>query len=222
MALAPPDTTTGRTRDTTTHTAPADPGTVQANRPNHTRPDRAGGTEHTGGTDLVGRTARTRRPAQPDPPARTARRLGRRAHRVLLIAHVLSSVGWFGLAVTVAFCGVVGSSRGDLAFYEVIRATLMLSVPLGLTAAATGVLLSVTTRWGLARHWWVVAKEAITVAVIATDVLLVGPEITRAIDSGTATAIPGPVFAHCVVLAVATVLSVVKPKARTPLGARRA
>jgi hypothetical protein len=130
-------------------------------------------------------------------------------------------VGWFGLAITVAFCGTVGRSRGDLAFYEVIRSTLALSVPLGLTAAASGVALSLTTRWGLARHWWLVAKELITIAVIVTDVAIVGPEMTKAIDSGKAIAMPGPVYAHCVVLAIATVLSVLKPRARTPLGKRR-
>jgi len=139
-------------------------------------------------------------------------------HKALLTAHVLSAVGWFGVAVTVAFCGIVGSSRDDLAFYEVIDATLWLSVPLGLAAAATGVALSLTTRWGLARHWWVVLKEAGAIAVIVTDVLVVGPTMARAVDSGTPTEMPGPIFAHCVVLALATLLSIVKPRARTPLG----
>jgi hypothetical protein len=145
----------------------------------------------------------------------------RRVRQGLLIVHVLASVGWFGLAITVAFCGLVGRSRGDLSFYEVIRSTLALSVPLGLTAAASGVALSLTTRWGLFRHWWIVAKEAITIAVIVTDVAVIGPEMTKAIDEGTANALPGPVIAHCVVLAIATALSVVKPRARAPLGKRR-
>lgn len=165
-------------------------------------------------------TARAASRATARPSRRSSRRLGRRAHRALLVTHVLASVGWFGVAVTVAFCAVVGQSRGDVAFYEVIDATLALSVPLGLGAAATGVALSLTTRWGLARHWWVVAKEAGAVAVIATDVLVVAPTMQRAIEAGTPGEIPGPVYAHCVVLALATVLSIVKPKARTPLGAR--
>lgn len=81
--------------------------------------------------------------------------------------------------------------------------------------AGPGVVLSVTTRWGLVRHWWVVAKEAITIAVIATDVLVVWPAMDRAVDAGTPAGIPGPIVAHCVVLALATGLSIVKPKART-------
>jgi hypothetical protein len=153
--------------------------------------------------------------------ARPTRRLGRRAHRAVLTAHVLSSVGWFGVAVTIAFCGIVGSSAGSPAFYEVMQPTLQLTIPLGLAAAVTGVILSVTTRWGLARHWWVVIKEAITIAVIATDVLVVGPEISRAIDTGAATELPGPLIPHCIVLAIATALSVIKPRAQTPLAARQ-
>lgn len=166
---------------------------------------------------VPGPVPRARRPAA---GARGSRRLGRRAHRAVLTAHVLSSVGWFGAAVTVAFMAFVGSRTGDLAFYEVIQATLGLTIPLGLASALTGVALSVTTRWGLARHWWVVAKEAITVAAIATDVLVVGPEISGSVETATPGGIPGPIYAHCVVLAIATALSVVKPRAQTPLATR--
>jgi hypothetical protein len=152
-------------------------------------------------------------------PPRARWRLGRRLHKTLLVTHVLTAVGWFGVAITVAFLGIVGSTTDELATYEIIRSTLWLSVPLGLGAATTGVALSLTTRWGLVRYWWVVLKELGTVAVIATDVLIIGPEMSHAIDTATPTALPGPVFAHCVVLALATILSIVKPRARTPLGA---
>lgn len=155
--------------------------------------------------------------APPAPP----RRLGRRWHRVVLVIHVLTSVGWFGVAVTVAFVGLVGASRDDLAFTTVILSTLWLSVPLGLLSAASGAVLGLTTRWGLGRHWWVVGKELITVAVIATDVLVVAPTMADALDAGTPGELPGPIIAHCVVLAIATVLSIVKPKAGTPWASDR-
>jgi hypothetical protein len=160
-------------------------------------------------------------PSRPGPRSSdrpSSRRLPRPVHKAVLAVHVLSSVGWFGVAVTLAFCALVGGSTDELALYEIIQATLSLSVPLGLAAAVSGIVLSVTTRWGLVRHWWVVAKEAITVAVIATDVLVVGPAMDEAIDTGVPTEMPGPIWAHCIVLAIAAVLSVVKPRARTPLG----
>lgn len=137
-------------------------------------------------------------------------------HKALLVSHILTAVGWFGLAITVAFIGIVGSSNDDIAYYKVIESTLDLSIPLGLAAAATGITLSLTTRWGLVKHWWVLLKEAGAVAVIATDVLVVAPTMSDAVESGRPGEMPGPVFAHCVVLALATILSVVKPKARTP------
>ena len=164
--------------------------------------------------------ADARRPARN--PDRARVRVPKGVRVGVLTTHVLASVGWFGVAVTVALVGAIGQARGEIAFYEVIDATLALSIPLGLASAATGVALSLTSRWGFVKHWWVVLKELGTVAVIATDVLIVAPTMQRAVDAGRPGEMPGAVYAHCVVLALATALSVVKPKARTPLGARPA
>ena len=40
-------------------------------------------------------------------------RLRGRAHKVALTAHVLTAVGWFGIAVVVAFCGLVAATSDD-------------------------------------------------------------------------------------------------------------
>ena len=40
-------------------------------------------------------------------------------------------------------------------------------------AQATGVVLGLGTVYGLVRNWWVVAKIAISVAVVVTDAVLV-------------------------------------------------
>jgi len=47
-------------------------------------------------------------------------------------------------------------------------------VPLALASLVTGLLQSLTTRWGLFRHYWVVVKQLI--AVLATAVLLMYTE----------------------------------------------
>jgi hypothetical protein len=69
----------------------------------------------------------------------------------------------------------------------------------------------------------VVAKIVISMLVIATDVLVISATSNDAIVTGVA---PRPLvdgaIAHCVVLAAATVLSIWKPKGRTPIGRRRA
>ena len=150
-------------------------------------------------------------------------RLRGRAHKAALTAHILGSVGWFGAAVLVAFCALAAAVTSDTTLSTGLRRAVetapWLTVPLGLVAVATGILLGLGTRWGLVRHWWVVAKIVGAVAVIVTDPLLLARAAHRAAATGNAPSwLYGPAIAHVVVLAVATVLSVFKPRGRTPWG----
>jgi hypothetical protein len=154
-------------------------------------------------------------------------RLRGAAHKVVLTAHILTSVGWFGIAIVVAFCGVAAAVTGDptlpSALYRTMETAPWLSIPIGLVAAATGVMLGLGTAYGLIRNWWVVAKMLIAVAVLATDALLVSRVAHHAAVSGEATApLYGSTIAHVVILGTATVLSVFKPRGRTPWGHRQA
>lgn len=159
--------------------------------------------------------------------ATTARpwRLSGPAYKAAITGHVLSSVGWFGAAVLVAFCGIYAVSTGDAAtahaMYRVMEAAPWLTVPLGLLAGATGLVLSIGTKWGILRHGWVVAKIVITLVLLITDPLLIARGAHDATISGNAAGtLFGPVFAHVVLLTVATILSVFKPKGLTPYGRR--
>jgi hypothetical protein len=150
----------------------------------------------------------------------TSLRLRRRPHQVVLTVHVLSSVGWFGVAVVVAFCGLGAAFTSDAtlphSMYQMIETVPYLSLPLGLVSVATGVVLGVGTRFGLIRYWWVVIKGVIAVAVIATDALLIPRVAHTALTTGHApTSLYGASIAHVVMLGVATGLSVFKPKVRT-------
>ena len=152
---------------------------------------------------------------------RQAFRLRRRAHKVVLCAHILTSVGWFGVAVVVAFCALLAAFTDDPSLPPVLHRTIetapWLSIPMGLAAAATGVVLGLGTTFGLVRNWWVVAKIAISAAVVVTDALLVGRVAHEALATGhVPTPLYGSTIAHVVLLAVATVLSVFKPRGRTP------
>lgn len=152
-------------------------------------------------------------------------RLRRRVHKAALTAHVLSSVGWFGAALVVAFCGIAATATSDPtlapALHRTIEASLWLTVPAGLLAFATGTLLGLGTTWGLIRHWWVVAKLGINLVVVVTDLVVVAPTV-RDVLAGEepGQALFGPTIAHCVMLGVATGLSVFKPRGRTPRGKR--
>jgi hypothetical protein len=152
-------------------------------------------------------------------------RLRGRAHKVALTAHILTSVGWFGIAIVVAFCGLAAAASDDRvlasALYRTMETAPWLSIPAGLAAVATGVLLGLGTSFGLVRHWWVVVKIVIASAVIVTDAVLVGHVAHDAVAGRVGPPLYGSTIAHVVVLGVATVLSVFKPRGRTPWGRRQ-
>ncbi len=152
-------------------------------------------------------------------------RLRRRAQKVVSSAHVLTSVGWFGVALMVASCGLLAAFTGDSSrppmLHQLIETAPWLSIPMGLAAVATGVVLGLGTTFGLVRHWWVVAKIAISAAVVVTDAVLVERVAHEAVAADQApTPLYGSTIAHVVLLAVATVLSVFEPRARTPWARR--
>ena len=152
-------------------------------------------------------------------------RLRRRPHKIAFTAHVLAAVGWFGIAIAVAFCAIASALTNDEALSRALYRTLetlpWLSIPVGITAVGTGSVLGLGTTFGLVRYWWVVAKIVIAVAVIVTDALIVVAVAHDAVVTGQAQPpLYGSTIAHVVVLGAATVLSVFKPWGRTPWASR--
>jgi hypothetical protein len=150
--------------------------------------------------------------------------LPKRGRRALLVAHVLSSVAWFGIAVFVLFLLVVARSTGDgeyaRALYRTVETSIWLSVPVAAVSGITGLVLGLGTPWGVATHWWVVLKEIAFVPLVVTDLLVIAPaahDLARGGDGGFLE----PAIGHCVLLALATVISIIKPFGKTPRGRRR-
>jgi len=150
--------------------------------------------------------------------------LPKRGRRALLVAHVLSSVAWFGIAVFVLFLLVVARSTGDAeyarALYRTVETSIWLSVPMAAVSGLTGLVLGLGTPWGVATHWWVVLKEIAFVPLVVTDFLAIAPS-AHDLARGGAGGFLEPAIGHCVVLALATVVSIVKPFGKTPRGRRR-
>jgi hypothetical protein len=147
--------------------------------------------------------------------------LGRRPRRAVLVAHVLSSVGWFGVAGMVLFLLLVAGSNGTgdaRAVYRVVETSIWVSVPVAAVSGLTGVLLGLGTPWGVAKHWWVVLKEIAFVPLVMTDLLVVAPSVHDAARGGSTAGLFDPAIAHCVVLALASVVSILTPFGRTPHG----
>ncbi|MGE3073634.1 MAG: hypothetical protein AB7N24_06035 [Dehalococcoidia bacterium] len=148
-------------------------------------------------------------------------RLRGRTYKAVLTAHILTSVGWFGAAIVVAvlvfWAGTTSDKVLATSIYRVLANLPRVSIPLGIAAALTGGVLSVGTTWGLFKNWWVIAKILITIAVVVTDAVVISHVARDALASGVADrALYDGSIAHVVALTVATVISVFKPKGKTP------
>jgi hypothetical protein len=158
------------------------------------------------------------------------------ARKVTLTAHVVASVGWLGavaaflvLAVTAVTSPDVALSRGLYPAMDVLGRLVL--VPLSLLSLATGLLQALGTSWGLVRYWWVVVKLVITLAAALVLLAYLGTLRTLADAAahpadGSADLLPSlsPVVhagAATLVLLVAAVLSVFKPRGLTRYGWRR-
>jgi hypothetical protein len=159
-----------------------------------------------------------------------------RVRKLVMVLHIISSVGWLGLNIGVLVLSVTGATTDhpetQHAVYRVsgVLGDLLL-LPISLTAFVTGLVLGLGTVWGLFRHRWVAVKFWLTLtAVILTPLsLLPGIHDTVAIvastppgqlaemgDAGT-----GGIWAGCVstcMYVTCVVASVFKPWGRTGLG----
>jgi hypothetical protein len=157
--------------------------------------------------------------------------------KVGLVVHVAGSVGWLGAVVASAVLGVVGTTSDDAG---VVRAVYLVLEPLGwyalvpfsLASLVTGLVQALGTRWGLLRHYWVLAKLAMN--LFATGVLLLYMQ-TLTLLAATARELgpdgdvdalrtPSPVVhatAAVVLLVVALVLAIYKPRGVTGRRRRR-
>lgn len=155
-----------------------------------------------------------------------------------LTAHLTSSVGWLGAVAAVLVLAVTGLTSPDAqkvrAAYLAMEVTgWFVLVPLALASLLTGLVQSLGTTWGLFRHYWVLVKLLIT--VLATIVLLLYTQ-TLSYLAGVAA---GTIFSNddlgvlrtpsvvlhagaaLLLLLVATVLAVYKPRGRTRYGWRK-
>jgi hypothetical protein len=158
-----------------------------------------------------------------------------RLRRFALTTHVTCSVGWLGAVVVFLALAVIGLAsprpqtvRGVYLVME--PAAWSVLVPLAFASLLSGLVQSLGTSWGLARHYWVLAKLLIN--VVTTVVLLLylptfAAMAAVAAEPGADLAAvrnPSPVIhagAATVLLLLAAALSVYKPRGLTRYGWRR-
>ena len=154
-----------------------------------------------------------------------------------LIAHVTASLGWFGAVAGFLALAVVGLTSPDVqvvrgAYLSMGVLTSIVIVPFCLASLLTGLIQSLGTPWGLFRHYWVVAKLVLT--VLSTLILMLHTQPIYYLASVAAERSLGSAdlrelriqllvdaSAALVVLIVATVLAVYKPRGKTRYGRRK-
>ena len=156
--------------------------------------------------------------------------------KVVLSAHVVASVGWFGAVAGFLALAISGLLSADL---QIVRAayvamditTRCAIVPLCFASLLTGIASSLATTWGLFRHYWVIAKLVLTALSTFFLMVHVGP-IARLANAASTMALSGndlrsdrinvigAAAAAMLALVISTVLSLYKPRGMTRGGWR--
>ncbi|MHC1563519.1 hypothetical protein ACR9E3_31575 [Actinomycetospora sp. C-140] len=136
--------------------------------------------------------------------------------------HVVVSLGWMGAGATNVVLAVtaltVPREVARVCYQLIDRIDMVLVIPAAFGALVTSVVLGLLTPWGLARHWWVLVKLELTVAVIVFSTLGVGVWVLESIER------PGPAAwplvwggaANLVAFLLMTWASIGKPWGTTP------
>lgn len=159
-----------------------------------------------------------------------------RLRKVVLASHITLAVGWIGAVAGYIALDVAAATSQDA---QTLRAAYLameliawyVIVPLALASLLSGLIMSLGTKWGLFRYYWVLISLLLT--IIATVVLLVETQTIsyfadRAADpttSGDDLRTLGNTLVHsvggAVVLLIILVLNVYKPRGMTRYGWRK-
>ena len=154
--------------------------------------------------------------------------------KFVLTAHVTFSVGWIGAVVVYLALGVAAVTSQDAQTVRAAWIAMELTgwyviVPLALAALLTGLVMSLGTRWGLFRHYWVLFSLVLT--ILATVVLLlhmpdvsVLANVAQEAEGASLDGLGGDLLhpgLGLVVLLVIQVLNVYKPQGMTRYGWRK-
>jgi len=153
-----------------------------------------------------------------------------------LAAHLTSSVGWIGGVIAYLALDVTVATSEDPQTLRAVWTAMGLVaawaiVPLAFAALLSGVVMSVGTKWGLFRHWWVLISLVLTIVatlVLVSEAGVISRIAAIAADPTTSDdelrALPGTLphsAGGLVVLLVIQVLNVYKPRGMTAYGWRK-
>ena len=155
-----------------------------------------------------------------------------RVRRLVLTAHIATSVAWMGAVLAYVGLDVTASTTQDVdraraAYVAMDITATSVIVPLAAVSVVIGIINARGTPWGLFRHSWVLVKLLLT--LVATAVLLAESRTIEALaaaarDGQDPRMLPGTLvhsIGGLLVLLVIMVLSVYKPRGMTRYGWRK-
>ncbi|MDF3144262.1 MULTISPECIES: DUF2269 domain-containing protein [unclassified Streptomyces] len=159
-------------------------------------------------------------------------KLSRPARRVSLVVHVVAAASWLGLTLGLLALGITAATTGSAVTVEAsVRAMKLfadwLLLPVAFLTLVSGLVLSLGTQWGLARHRWVYVKFWVTLATTTATVFALRPGVNSAVaavagggplpDAGDV--LFGPIVSLSAYVFM-TVISILKPWGLTRRGRR--
>lgn len=96
-----------------------------------------------------------------------------RGKKALVTTHVVFSGSWLGVGVVMVTLTVLGLRSDDAATvqvsYELLELFDMTILPWSsIGAILSGIAVSLTSKWGLVRHYWIITKLVIAITIIAS------------------------------------------------------
>lgn len=158
-------------------------------------------------------------------------RMRPRLRKLILTVHLTVSIGWIGAVFVYLALGLSAvisqQAQAVRAAWIAMEITgWFVIVPLAVSALLSGILMSLVTRWGLVRHYWVLITLVLT--SIATGVTLLHmpdmsalADVARTADKAGLAELGGDLFhpgIGLLILLVITVLNVYKPRGVTRFG----
>lgn len=154
-------------------------------------------------------------------------RMRPRTRKAVLVAHVITSMALLGQVWVNTVLALTAMGTADRVAARVAYGFLQLFVPtsaapLSVLALISGILLSLGTKWGVFRYYWVVAKLALLIATVVTGIVIQQPLIAELLATAEQAVRPAgtpwqqlaAIGLQIVLLTAATVLSVYKPGGR--------
>jgi hypothetical protein len=154
--------------------------------------------------------------------------------KLTLTAHLTFSVGWIGAVVAYLALSVAAVTSQDAQTVRAAWIAMELTgwyviVPMALASLLTGLVMSLGTKWGLFRHYWVLITLVLT--VFATTILLLHmpdvsaiADVAREADDASLGGLGGDLLhpgVGLLVLIMIQVLNVYKPRGLTSYGWRK-